>query len=92
MHIRQEDFDQACEVVIAVVREHAGDDEDGIHGYLRSLGLEPTSTIDVAEEIASSSWTIDDPRVAAGYAFITGMLVGLHLSRAVEQRRDDAPS
>lgn len=88
MHVTQEDFSRSCGVVVAVVREHHGDDEDGFHGALRALGLDPASAIDVAEEIAASG-EIEDDRERGGFAFITGLLVGVHLARAVEQRRGD---
>ena len=89
MEVTQEDFERACSVVVAVVTEHRADDLDGIHGALRALGLDPTSAIDVAENIASGGEAIEDVRERGGFAFITGLLVGIHLSRAADQRRGE---
>jgi hypothetical protein len=73
MRITQEDFERACGRVSAVVTEHRGDGDDGIHGALRSLGLNPPSAIDVAGQIVS-----DAP---SDLAFIAGLLVGVQLAQ-----------
>ena len=87
MRISEEDFSRACGDVVALVTEH-GDGPDGehcgFHGQLAAIGLDPTSTIDVAEHVASGATSAPDgltEREGLGLAFITGMLVGIQLGR-----------
>jgi len=37
MHITEGDFERACGNVVALVKEHSGEDVCGIHGQLRAL-------------------------------------------------------
>ncbi len=80
MDIRQEQFARACGDVVAIVTEHGGDGQEGFHAALASLDLDPTSTIDAAEDLASGVDSIEDPRSRGGLAFVTGMLVGVRLA------------
>lgn len=82
MHISQETFERACSYVIATVREHHDEDViDGLHGALRSLGVNPESALDVAQEIAAGADSIEDGRERGGVVFVMGMLVGVHIGR-----------
>jgi len=87
MNASQEAFGRACEEVAALVTEH-GDGPDGehcgFHGQLAAIGLDPTSTIDAAEHVASGATSAPDgltEREGLGLAFVTGMLVGIQLGR-----------